>query len=338
MEENRYQVIQDDKDYIISTKIIGNKIRIECQDNNLPSSPTYSRDYSLNDLTSFSEIFSFTPSIVEAQNELDNSIERQEVKITNEGDYIEIVFNVRVNSYSQELTFQLPIKQNLAPTYIQSQEETTAAPISSTVTVKPPIYRNAYNQNIENDYPDVTYSTKPNHPQIYQETQDIGCGCLLDHDRINKIEGNTQILRGEHDEIRHRINDLKNMIQMIKKETSDLRAENGGLNMKTLDLKKQYNNLIEAEAALRTENDDLRREKHELILKKNELGFYINEHHDHDTVREVNIPIDNKRRRPTNVSKKEKQFGGGGYSSSTYKQPEEVGYSSANYGNNNQYL
>ena len=115
--------------------------------------------------------------------------------------------------------------------------------------------------------------------------------------------------------------------------------------MKTLDLKKQYNNLIEAEAALRGENDDLRKEKHELILKKNELGFYFNDHHDHDTVREVNIPLDDKRRRPTNVSKREKQFGGGyssstykqdrdpGYSSSSYKQTGEVGYSSANYGN-----
>ena len=336
MEEQRYQVIQDDKDYILSTKLIGNKMRIECQDNNFPSSPIYSRDYSLNDLTSFSEIFSFTPSIVEAQNELNNSIERQEVKITNEGDYMEIVFNVKVNSYSQELTFQLPMKQNLAPTYIQNQEETTAAPISNPVTVKQPIYKNVYNQNIENDYPDVTYSTKPNNPQIYQEPQHYGCGCVLDHERINKIEGNTQILRGEHDGLRQRINDLKNMIQMIKKETSDLRAENGGLNMKTLDLKKQYNNLIEAEAALRTENDDLRREKHELVLKKNELGFYINEHHDHDTVREVNIPIDNKSRRPTNVSKREKQFGGG-YSSSTNKQERDVGYSSANFGNNNQF-
>ena len=336
MEEQRYQVIQDDKDYILSTKLIGNKMRIECQDNNFPSSPIYSRDYSLNDLTSFSEIFSFTPSIVEAQNALNNSIERQEVKITNEGEYIEIVFNVKVNSYSQELTFQLPMKQNLAPTYIQNQEETTAAPISNPVTFKQPIYKNVYNQNIENDYPDVTYSTKPNNPQIYQEPKDYGCGCLLDHDRINKIEGNTQILRGEHVGLRQRINDLKNVIQMIKKETSDLRAENGGLNMKTLDLKKQYNNLIEAEAALRTENDDLRREKHELILKKNELGFYLNDHHDHDTVREVNIPLDNKNRRPTNVSKREKQFGGG-YSSSTYKQEKDVGYSSANIGNNNQF-
>ena len=334
-EAQRYQVIQDDKDYIISTRLIGDKIRLECQDNNFESSPVYSRDYTLLELTSFSEIFNFTPSVVEVQNELNNSIERQEVKITNEGEYIEIVFNVKVNSYSQELTFQLPMKQTLEPTYYQNQEATTAAPTSTPVSVKQPLYKNAYNvnQNIEqDDYPDVTYSTKPNLPQqIYQHPQnDIGCGCLQDHDRINKIEENSQILRMEHDDIRKRINDLKMMIQMIKKETSDLRAENGGLNMKTLDLKKQYNNLIEAEAALRGENDEIRRENHELMLKKNELGFYINEHHDHDTVREVNIPLDNKRRRLTNVSKREKQFGGG-YSSSTYKQAREAGYSSSNY-------
>ena len=117
-------------------------------------------------------------------------------------------------------------------------------------------------------------------------------------------------------------------IQMINKQTSEIRGENGLLNSKTLELKKQYNNLIEAEAALRAENDELRREKHELILKKNELVFYMNEHHNHDTVKEVNIPLDEKRRRPTNVSKREKQFGGG-YSSSRVNNNNNMGYTSS---------
>ena len=108
------------------------------------------------------------------------------------------------------------------------------------------------------------------------------------------------------------------------------------LNSKTLELKKQYNNLIEAEAALRAENDELRKEKHELILKKNELAFYMNDNHDHDTIKEVKIPIDDKRRRPTNVSKREKQFGGGYTSNMTYKSTsQDVGYSS--YNNNKGY-
>ena len=78
------------------------------------------------------------------------------------------------------------------------------------------------------------------------------------------------------------------------------------------------------------ENDELRREKNELILKKNELDFYINDHHSYDYVKEVNIPIDEKRRRPTNVSKREKQFRGG-YTSKVKEYisiPNNQGYSS----------
>ena len=118
MEAQRYQVTQDGKEYILSTNVINNKIIIECQDNNYRPSLTYSREYSLMDLSSFSEIFSLVHSIQQAQNELNNAIERQQVRITNQGKIIEIVFNVQIESYAQELTFQLPIKnsQQITPT------------------------------------------------------------------------------------------------------------------------------------------------------------------------------------------------------------------------------
>jgi hypothetical protein len=45
-------------------------------------------------------------------------------------------------------------------------------------------------------------------------------------------------------------------------------------------------------------------------------------------VREVNIPIEEKRRRPTNVSKTEKQNGGGYSSSSGKKGLQNQGYTS----------
>ena len=337
MEAQRYQVTQDGKEYILSTNIINNKIRIECQDNNYQPPLRYARDYSLMDLSSFSEIFSLVHSTQQAQNELNNAIERQQVKITNNGEILEIVFNVQIESYAQELTFQLPIKQTQ-----QITSTTTAAPqISPQVVINKPIYKEVgygtAEAEVKEDYPDVTYSTKGPGTKIYQTPQiDPGCGCQLDHDRINKIESNENFLKTDHEGLRNRLNDLKMKIQMIKKQTSDIRGENGILNMKTLELKKQYNNLLEAEAALRAENDDLRREKHELLLKKNELGFYINDnHHTHDTVREVNIPIDGKRRRPTNVSKTEKQFGGG-YSSSMANKNNtgDTGYGSAYISNN----
>ena len=339
MEKQRYQVTQDNQEYILSTYLVGDKINIECQDNNFSTLPSYGRGYSLQELKSFSEIFSFINTPIEALNEFNNAIDRQQVKITNKGEKIEILFNIQANSYEQELTFQLPLiqktDQNLIQTGPITQITGTNPQSPFQQENKPVIIGVTGPRNDENDYPDCTYSTKPNQ-EVYQAPiqempvvqNEVGCGCVPDHDRINKIEANTQYLKGEHEALKQRLNDLKMKIQMMNKQTSEIRGENGMLNAKTLELKKQYNNLIEAEAALRAENDELRREKHELILKKNELVFYMNDHHNHDTVKEVNIPLDEKRRRPTNVSKREKQFGGG-YSSSRVNNNNNVGYTSS---------
>ena len=324
MEPQRYQVTQDKEEYILSTNIINNNVRIECQDNNYQPPIRYSKDYSLLNLTSFSEIFTLVHSIGEVQNELNNAIERQQVKISNQGEIMEVIFNIQIDSYAQEITFQLPPKK---------KQTTSKSPISPQIMINNPIYKDVNLPVIgpikkgEEEYPDVTYSTKPN---IQQKTN----RGFLEHERINKIENNEILLKNEHENLRKRLNDLKLKIQFIKKETNDIRGENGNLNIKTLELKKQFNNLIEAESALRAENDDLRREKHELILKKNELGFYTMEHNNNDTIKEVNIPNDGKSRRPTNVSKAEKQVSGG-YTFYNEKS-RDIGYSSSS-GNNNNY-
>ena len=180
---------------------------------------------------------------------------------------MEIIFIIQVEQYRQELTFQLPLKQKSKTNYIQSTKSAPSLQISPQIVVNGNIYNNEGIRE-EDDYPDVAYSTKPN-IQIYQNHQiELSCECLLDHNRINKIESNSKIIKNENEKVRQRINDLKMKIEMIKKQTKDIRGENGVLNMKTLELKKEFNNLLEAEAALRAENDDLKKEKHELILKK----------------------------------------------------------------------
>ena len=337
MEAQRYQVTQDDQDYIVSVAVIGDKITLECQDNNMPSNPIYGKDYTLNELHQYSKIFDYTPSVMDVENEIVNAIENHKVSISNQGNIIEIIFDFEYNSISQELTFQLPLQtqkpiQNFAVAPITPME---SQPIYKDITI--PNYQNPVIVQ-EDDAPDCTYSTKG--PQLYQyqtevQTQ-IGCGCPMDHDRIDKIEFDSNLIRNEHEQLRQRLNGLKTNIHLIKKKTSDIKTENGILNMKTLELKKQYKDLLEAEAYLIAENDELRKENHELLLRKNELGFYIVDHHDHDNVREVNIPMEHKSRRPTNVSKREKKLGGG-YTSSfnnNYGQNElDQPYSSTNLGN-----
>ena len=85
-EKQIYRVTQNGQKYILSTYLLNDKIHIECQDNNYSSTPTYDRDYSLRELKSFSEIFSFINKSMEGLNEFNNAIERQQIKITNKGE------------------------------------------------------------------------------------------------------------------------------------------------------------------------------------------------------------------------------------------------------------
>ncbi len=375
----RYEITQDDKVYILSTILINDKLRIECQDTNYPSSQTYSRDYTMNELLSLSNIFNYTPTIVEAENELDMAIERKNIRIINLGNIIEVLFTIEMNSFSQEVSFQLFPTQNYQK--INSVENVLPpATIGQIISVNNPTYNNvmgfpAYQTNEQNDYPDCTYSTRnpnviqtitrneendypdctystrnPNviqtitrneendypdctystrNPNVIQTTTSYEIP--MDQDRITKIELDENLVKNEHMRLLQRLNNLQTFIQAIKKRTNNIRQENGILNQKTAELKKIYRDLLEAEAALMAENDELRREKQELILKKNELDFYIRDHYAHGYVKEVNIPLEQKRRRPTNVSKREKQFRGG-YSSSRARNntlEDDKGYSSA---------
>ena len=186
MEASRYQVTQDGKDYILSTVIINDKIRIECQDNNFTPIPTYYKDYSLTDLNSFSEIFKLIPTIVEAQNELNNAIEQQQVKLTNKNDFMEISFTVQISNYVQEIIFQLPMR--------------STSPVSPVSNISAPTITAVEDE----DYPDCTYSTQPNAPvqvvsqQVMQRTEQT-YEYPLDHDRINKIESNSNLIKENHE-------------------------------------------------------------------------------------------------------------------------------------------
>ena len=347
MEAQRYQVTQEDKEYILSTSLVNDKLRIECLDNNYQSSQVYVRELSKNDFSSLSNIFNYMPTLFDIQNQLNNAIEREQVHITNLGNALDVLFNITSNSYSQEINLQLfPVQT------IQSNNYTTNIPSNNNISpiiIQQPIYNNMNYQQpynvttYEEDYPDVTYSTKG--PQTIQTIQTIqtpivetGYNYPLDQDRITKIELNSNLVKSEHDRLLQRLNNLKGGIEMFKKHTNELRNENGFLNSKTLELKKIYKDLLEAEAALMAENDELKRERHELTLKNNELDFYIREHPDYDNVREVNIPLEEKRRRPTNVSKTEKHLGGGYTSSSRKEQtPNSRGKGYSSYSGNQGY-
>ena len=73
----KYQFHQDGKDYVVSTGLVGDRIRITCQENLALDGPFYSNEFSLHDLRAANQFFRLTQTSEEALNEINKGIERQ---------------------------------------------------------------------------------------------------------------------------------------------------------------------------------------------------------------------------------------------------------------------
>ncbi len=73
----KYQFHQDGKDYVVSTGMVGDRVRITCQENLALDGPFYSNEFSLHDLRAANQFFKLTQTTEEALNEINKGIERQ---------------------------------------------------------------------------------------------------------------------------------------------------------------------------------------------------------------------------------------------------------------------
>ena len=81
-----YQVNQDNKEYIITTQLLNDGLRVECQDNNIPEQPIYARIFTLHDFKEMDFYFQPYNLASQIQDELDKTIEAQTVSIYNNND------------------------------------------------------------------------------------------------------------------------------------------------------------------------------------------------------------------------------------------------------------
>jgi len=73
----KYKFTQNGKDYVVSTGLVGDKIRITCQENLSLDGPFYSNEFSIYDLRVANQFFTITETPEEALQEINNNIERQ---------------------------------------------------------------------------------------------------------------------------------------------------------------------------------------------------------------------------------------------------------------------
>ena len=96
-----YQINQEDKEYIVTTQLINDLLRIECEDKNIISNPIYSRAFSLTNLKEINNYFQPYDSVQQIQEELNSAIENQSAAIFNSANNtINITFYLK-NKISQ---------------------------------------------------------------------------------------------------------------------------------------------------------------------------------------------------------------------------------------------
>ena len=73
----KYQFNQDGHDFVVSTGLVGNRVRITCQENLALDGPFYSNEFTLDDLRHAHQFFMIAQTPEEALNEINKCIERQ---------------------------------------------------------------------------------------------------------------------------------------------------------------------------------------------------------------------------------------------------------------------
>ena len=110
----KYQFHQNDKDYLVSTGLIFDRIRITCQENLTFDGPFYSNEFSLYDLRNIHQFFSLTQTPEEALKEINKGIERQKTGLKLGSNDIMHFFGYLVLGTDNDI-FVLNLKRNFEP-------------------------------------------------------------------------------------------------------------------------------------------------------------------------------------------------------------------------------
>ena len=91
---NTYRLNQGNKEYILTIRTMGEKIRITCK-NALNENINFSRDFTIDELRRLDQIFISINTAYDALNYIDKALKEQKVGVSEEGETIKINFYVK---------------------------------------------------------------------------------------------------------------------------------------------------------------------------------------------------------------------------------------------------
>jgi hypothetical protein len=104
---NSYKLNQGKKEYIFSTSIVGNKIRISCQNTNDINSKKHSRDFTMEQFREIDDLFNFIKTPHHASEYIDRVLRNQKVGINDENGEVIINFYIKTDGLTHRIDIPL---------------------------------------------------------------------------------------------------------------------------------------------------------------------------------------------------------------------------------------
>ena len=195
-----FKLNQEGKEYILSTSIYENYIKLTCQENIGRAGNYYETNYTLNELCEINRFFFIMNSLYEAQNELIKAIEKQKIGIEIGQNTLNLIFYLIIGTDNILLKLPLTKRDNTYQrvTIPEEQEPFTG---------------------------DIQLKNKGNYPE--------------DERRINTLEKYNDELKQSQTALIDGVQNLMDVTEKLKKETNILYEENAKLNTRLKEIQKE---------------------------------------------------------------------------------------------------
>ena len=272
----RYHLEQsDNKSYILTTSLIGDKLKLSCQDS---INQTFIGEFTLMDLLNLSKYFKTTKSVAQVKQYLNGIIEKQRVEIYQDDVCIKVILhlinNDRINIPLKKIMtannyYNIPNTSNnyiTSPissngfeyTNYSSNQNYTDPQILNTISPtyiypnQSPQYISTQNYNIDTnlnaysniEIPGINTTTMNNDINQLANNQIISSYPQADSSMmLNKLENDLNTIKPEQEKINNELKRVLDQAEKYKQENETFKQENGLLNKENNSLKTENENL-----------------------------------------------------------------------------------------------
>ena len=272
----RYHLEQsDNKSYILTTSLIGDKLKLSCQDS---INQTFIGEFTLMDLLNLSKYFKTTKSVAQVQQYLNGIIEKQRVEIYQDDVCIKVILhlinNDRINIPLKKIMtannyYNIPNTSNnyiTSPissngfeyTNYSSNQNYTDPQILNTISPtyiypnQSPQYISTQNYNIDTnlnaysniEIPGINTTTMNNDINQLANNQIISSYPQADSSMmLNKLENDLNTIKPEQEKINNELKRVLDQAEKYKQENETFKQEKGLLNKENNSLKTENENL-----------------------------------------------------------------------------------------------